>query len=182
MSWKSGAVYHQQRGLFELKFLGRCYRITFPQYQVTCLDRQETPLVTQILLLHYLYHARGVPLAKRWISFRELPGGDIYIGPFTQRAITPLLRVFGSRPEAFSEAALRLGGETQSLGDISFTIPALPMVPVTLVLWAGDDEFPPTANILFDATGNEYLPTEDFAVLSGMVIREMQKFDEACNK
>jgi hypothetical protein len=46
----------------------------------------------------------------------------------------------------------------------------MPKIPVCLILWAGDDEFPPAGNVLFDASISRYLIAEDVAVLSGMVV------------
>jgi len=46
----------------------------------------------------------------------------------------------------------------------------LPNVPVRLILWAGDDEFPAAANILFDQNIGGILSPEDIAWLSGMLV------------
>ena len=48
--------------------------------------------------------------------------------------------------------------------------PVLPRVPVQLIFWQGDEELPPESTILFDATISDYLPAEDIAVLSGMLV------------
>jgi hypothetical protein len=49
----------------------------------------------------------------------------------------------------------------------------LPQVPLRLILWAGDDEFAPEANILFDDTAGEILSPEDAAWLAGMLVYRM---------
>jgi hypothetical protein len=46
----------------------------------------------------------------------------------------------------------------------------LPRVAMQLCLWEGDEEFPPEANVLFDENIGGYLPVEDIAVVSGMLI------------
>jgi hypothetical protein len=51
-----------------------------------------------------------------------------------------------------------------SFGDVSVQIFALKGIPLTYILWK-TDEFPATANILYDESANSYLPTEDLAVL-----------------
>ena len=43
------------------------------------------------------------------------------------------------------------------------------MVPVTFVLWKGDEELPPEGNILFDSTISEYLSVEDINVLCEII-------------
>jgi len=37
-------------------------------------------------------------------------------------------------------------------------------------LWEGDEEFPPSGNILFDASAGSHFATEDFAVLASVVV------------
>jgi hypothetical protein len=46
---------------------------------------------------------------------------------------------------------------------------------VTFVLWGGDDEFPPSGNILFDSSAPQFLPTEDFAVLASLLVAELKR-------
>jgi hypothetical protein len=41
------------------------------------------------------------------------------------------------------------------------------------VLWEGDDEFPPNAQLLFDASVGHYLSLEDIVVLGQMTTRRM---------
>jgi len=60
-------------------------------------------------------------------------------------------------------------------GDAGMTFCALPHVPVQLVLWQGDEELPPESTILFDATISQYLPAEDIAVLSGMLVYRLMR-------
>ena len=67
------------------------------------------------------------------------------------------------------EPARALGGRRSELGDFSVTIPAFPCVPVTLVFWKKDEEFPERLTILFDGTVVNYLPTEDIILTAQMM-------------
>jgi hypothetical protein len=62
-----------------------------------------------------------------------------------------------------------LRGESLSFGDASFLFRTLPRLWMAVVLYLADDEFPANANVLFDATASHYLPTEDLAVLGGLL-------------
>lgn len=155
---------------FRLNHIGQEYIVKYPEGDVLCVTNKEISMHTKILILHYLTYAKGVPLQSKPISYKELPDGAIYIEPFTRRAIKPMLDNFGDNPEEFIETAQLLGGVSDKYGDFSFTINVFPNVPITYVIWAGDDEFPATGNILFDASASYYLPTEDYALVSSMVI------------
>lgn len=138
-------------------------------------DGSAVPLYQAIIALHYLVTADGTPLQGEWISYRHLPGGDIYIDPFRRRALTPFLNAFAQQPDRFREAAKALGGCRAAMGGESAVISVMPRVPLCFVLWPGDDEIPAAANILFDAQAASYLPTEDYAHLPAMVCAEMKK-------
>jgi len=52
-------------------------------------------------------------------------------------------------------------------------------VPLRLILWQGDNEFPPDASILFDETAGDYLSPEDAAWLAGMVVYRLAALSKA---
>ncbi|HZE22194.1 MAG TPA: DUF3786 domain-containing protein [Desulfobaccales bacterium] len=149
-------------------YFGQGRRITWPEISVNPDDSQkEIPLPEQILILHYLLNASGEPLTGRTIDFRQVPEGNFYWSAFVSRAKKPLLETFGHDLDLYLKVARSLGGEVQSLGDAAACFFAFPRVPITHVLWGGDEEFQPDGNILFDETIPRYLPTEDIAALSG---------------
>ena len=78
-----------------------------------------------------------------------------------------LLLTFGKDPDFYLEVATHMGGIPHPLGDAAAQFMAFPLVPVTHVLWRGDEEFDPDASILFDVTIPGHLPTEDIAALAG---------------
>ena len=44
-----------------------------------------------------------------------------------------------------------------------------------MIVWRGDDEFPPNANVLFDATVANYLPIEDVVIACEEVVNRLTK-------
>jgi hypothetical protein len=125
----------------------------------------EVSLKDKVLLLHYLTRAKGTPPANRLISYKELSEGTNYFPTFYKRAIKPILYQFGDEPHRLLDAAASLGGFKADYGDAAVTINAFCRVPITIVLWRGDEEFAPEGNLLFDATIPDYLSTEDISVL-----------------
>jgi len=117
----------------------------------------------------------AAPLTNRFVSFRELDGGALYYPAFKARAITPLLKTFGTEPELLRKVADSLGAEPLSIGQVSFRLDFFEKVPVAVVLWLGDAEVPASASILFDASANRMLPTEDLTVIGGVTSRTLVK-------
>lgn len=176
VAWKASVHYDLESRLFTVPFLGTKYFVSFPDGEITTeIKGEKVPMTYGVIILHYLIHAGGCPLTGRYITFKELPGGSIYVEPFNNRAIRPLLSVFGNRPHLLFEAGQRIGGVKAEVGDWAVTIKVLPMVPITFVIWEGDQEFLPSGNILYDASAICYLETEDYALLPGLAIFEMKK-------
>lgn len=157
---------------FRVAFLNRRYRVSFPDFEFS--EPSETPkdipLQEQVLILHYLIGADAGAPTGQWIPYREVPGASFYFSVFAKRAVDPLKKVFGARISGFQEAARGLGGRPVPNGDAAFEFLVFPKVPVRIILWKGDDEFPPEANILFDGTVSRMFSPEDVAWLASLLV------------
>jgi len=172
---KSGARYVGPNEIV-INYLNQPYHITLPDGEILLEDSNvEVPLKDKILILHYFTLAKDTPATDILITYKQLPGGISYFPAFSQRAITPFVNHFGKNPELLIKAAAKLGGHETDYGDMSVTVNAFDHVPITLVLWRGDEELAPNGNILFDANISDYLSTEDVTVLSETIIWKLVK-------
>lgn len=157
---------------FQVPFLDRLYRVSYPQFEFSeqAASAKEIPLQEQVLILHYMM-ATSMPLPTgQWIAYREIPGAAFYFGAFVKRAVEPLKKVFGENLAGFSRAAQKLQPKEIENGDAGFEFRVLPAVPLQLILWAADDEFPAEANILFDQNIGRILGPEDAAWLASLLV------------
>jgi len=158
-------------------YLNQSYQIVLPDIKVSLMDSQEeVPIRDKLLVLHYFIKARGTPDTNKIIAFKELPEGVSYFPTFAKRAVKPLLDNFGKEPHRLLEVAKRLGGHKVDGGDVAVTINAFRRVPVTIVLWRGDDEFTPEGSILFDSNISDYLSGEDIVVLCETISWRLVKY------
>ena len=164
---KAGADYQKGEDgeKITIQFFSEPYHIQFPQIEFYSPSKKVVSLVTRILLLHYLIRADGNPLAGKWVAYKDIPGGLLYSGVFARRVTEPLQRKFGKSAQSFKETGIKSGGEPVEVGDASFILHAFRYVPLQYVLWEGDEEFPPSAQLLFDASVDHYLTLEDIVVL-----------------
>jgi hypothetical protein len=171
---KSGAYFKKEsegRCLIKLPFLSRYCLIHFPDITITYQDEEgDVPLWTKLIILHYIIQAEGRPVAGEWISFRQLSGGEVYYPAFEKRSQGPLLHFFTQRADLLEEAGCSLGGTKAPVGDRGVILTALPRIPMAFLFWNGDEELPPEARILFDASVPAYLSTEDAAVLAQQAV------------
>lgn len=161
----TGAEFDAGRNIFTLKYINEFYTISYPDGQVCFANRQDlAPMAAKVVILHYLLTAQGCYLTGRLISFKEIPGGMIYLQPFNGRVLGGFKFVFGKNAGLLSQAGEKIGGQIARFGDAAVTLEILPHIPITYVIWQGDEEFPANATVLFDATAQYYLPTEDLVV------------------
>jgi hypothetical protein len=132
------------------------------------------------LLSHYA-QANPTQTEGKLVKFKDLPGGYSYEQAFIQRAIQPIADYFGKKPKKLIEAAKKLGGKDLDFADVSFEISALKGIPLRYILW-GSEEFESSANILFDQTASNYLPTEDLAVLGELTTGRLIQTAIACSE
>jgi hypothetical protein len=158
-----------------MEFLGKKVLVDWPLLDAAFeATGASLPIQQQILLLHYLEGAvsgPGVGPKGEWISYQEVPDGRFYLDAFMRRAKNPLIEAFGQQPDRLIPLAKALYGAIAfDQGDFSVLIRAIPMIPVALIMWRGDEEFPPDGNILFDRTVSGFLSAEDIAWLAGMIV------------
>jgi hypothetical protein len=155
-----------------IPFLSRVYRVSYPDFDFTdeADTAQEIPLQEQVLIMHFLMVEGPPSLSSRWVAYREIPGASFYFSAFVKRAVDPLKQVFGNNLAGLIEAAALLDGAAIEAGDAGFEFELLPGIPLQLILWEGDDEFAPEANILFDASIGKQLSPEDIAWLASLLV------------
>lgn len=136
---------------------------------------EEAPIWLAILLLHYLNNADGRLPNGTLKHFREFKEGHFYEPAFNRRTKEILVQVFGRTPEMMKKAGLKLNGKIIDTGDAAVELAYFPYLPVTCILWAGDEEFPPEASVLFDETANLFFSAEDMAVAGQMAVLELLK-------
>lgn len=157
-------------GQFRVRLWEKEYSIYYPEGSVYETKTGEEPAVAiQIILLHYLTHADGTRPVDEWIAFRQLPGGQAYEGAFRQRVNPALAAAFDANAAEVAAVAEVLGGAPLNFGDASYLFHTLPRLRMAAVFYRSDDEFPASANVLFDGAAEHCLPTEDLAVLGELL-------------
>ena len=156
---------------FYVNLLGREFAIAHPEYALRALDGGNLPpLPTQTFLLRYLLESKNVAWRGEWKTFREMPWGEMYIQPYTGRVLTRAAYTFGFRLGAFKAAAEKMGAEPVKHGDAGFEFPLIGNFKMRFLVWEGDDEFPPSAQVLYSDNFAEGFAAEDRVVAGDILI------------
>ena len=156
---------------FYVNLLGREYAISHPEYALRPLDGGALPpLPVQTFLLRYLLESKQTPWAGAWKTFREMPWGEMYIKPYTGRVLTRAAFTFGTRLAAFNAAAEKLGATAVRHGDAGWQFDLIGGYRMQILVWEGDDEFPPNAQVLYSDNFAQGFAAEDRVVAGDILI------------
>ena len=162
---------------FYVNLLGREYAIAHPDYAIRALDGGALPaLPVQTFLLRYLLESRDVPWNGSWKTFREMPWGEMYIKPYTGRVLTRAAFTFGTRVEAFRAACGKMGAESVPHGDAGFRFRLVGDYQMQILVWEGDDEFPPNAQVLYSDNFADGFAAEDRVVAGDILISTIKSY------
>ncbi len=156
---------------FYINLLGREYTISHPVYGIRAADGGNVPpLPTQTFLLRYLLEGKEVIWSGNWLTFREMPWGELYIKPYTGRVLTRAAFTLGTRIDAFKKAAEAMGAQPVSHGDAGYLFSLIGGYQMQILVWAGDDEFPPNAQVLYSDNFADGFAAEDRVVAGDILI------------
>ncbi len=158
-----------QNGAFSVELLGKNYTVTHPEGVVT----PEAKLPVQTFLLRWLLEGKKQPFAGKYLTFREMPWGELYIKPYTGRVLTRAAFTFGTRLSAFAAACEKLGARKLPRGDAGYEFQLLPGLLIQILVWQGDDEFPPNAQVLYSDNFGA-LAAEDRVVAGDILINTIK--------
>lgn len=129
-------------------------------------EARTTPWI-RILILHYIRTAGKEDLTGRWVSYQELKAGMVKYSSFVRECEEPLRELFQRDLEKAEAALMRLGaakGGGFPTKD-AWVIYLLPKVPVAILYWPDEEEFPARMTVLFDSTADKYLDVESLMFL-----------------
>ena len=131
---------------------------------------------TKILLLHYINTHGMADLSGTWVSYSELKSGMVKASSFLRECEDPLRELFDAESDKTAAALEKLGAERSS----EFPTPnawklyLLPKVPVIVLYWPEEDEFPSKVKILFDQIADRFLDAESLMFLLEGLVRNVE--------
>lgn len=150
-----------------------CIQFPFFQWEIRYYPKEKRLEIpqnimsksTEGLILHYLAYTKGVKPRGDWINFYQIKDAALYLPVFNKRTVNIIQKRIKTLTQ-FVDACKRLGGE-----EVSFTSSgkayqffAFPLVPLLLVYYEGDEDFPSELKFMFDSSVIHNLSAEDVVV------------------
>jgi hypothetical protein len=162
-------------GGVQVCFLKREYRITLDG--VEPLDGQPVNVNNRSVLLYYLLSKGQGDPENSYIPFQSMPRMISGLHGQSRLMNAPLERYFGNDHVKFSEAAIKLGGfqEEPQVGKHLWWFDVLPKIPLKIVFYDADDDFPAEIQIMLDKTAIQFMEFECLAFMVGCFVRALIK-------
>jgi hypothetical protein len=161
-------------GFFHLRIMGIEYTAAFPEFSLKDPAGNEVQKGWKnILFLRYLCEGKHVPAGGKQLSYREIPWGNVYYHNFEGRCLRRFAHTAGADIEGFKrvmETSPGLKAERIEKSDAGYRFEFSSGLYMNVYLWAGDDEFPPSSQMLFDDNFPSAFTAEDIAVVGEVVV------------
>ncbi|MFR5728501.1 DUF3786 domain-containing protein [Blautia stercoris] len=180
ISEKTGFFYDEEKKVFTVVFMGSTYEISFPDYKISHKEDEkgvyplEEAMNAKIFMVRYLSEKAKAPSSGKFLTYREVPWGEVYFRQFQGRCLMRLAFSYGNKLEAFKKVMTAMGAKPLEQGDCAFELEFMEGFFIRLILWEGDDEFPPSSQILFSDNFAVTFAAEDLAVAGDICINMMK--------
>ncbi len=176
---RTDIAFDASSGLYLIKSFGRDFSVSPEEKEIAAISPegeiflQRLGYFFRLSVLGYLAMAKDVSPTGRLLNPMNMKSGQLF---FRGSHVLPLERVaekYGGDREAFLRKCEELGGVRLEYGDASMRLFAFPKIPVVPILWVGDEEFPPRADLLLDSSIEIQLPIDviwTVAMLSVLVM------------
>ena len=175
---RCGVKYDPVAGCFSVRLFYVDYELAWPAFSIHSADGTGFALQNlpaQMLLIRYLLEGKASVGTGQFLPYRELPWGEVYLKPFTGRCLNRAAFTFGTRLGAFERAMASTPAIKLNKGDASYQLEVMPGYDVRLIVWEGDDEFPPNSQILFSDNFPSAFSAEDRTVIGDILISDIKR-------
>jgi hypothetical protein len=176
---RTNAAFDTSSGLYTVRSFGRDIFVSPRERKIF----SDSPMIDTLLkrfgyfynfsALCYLTMAKDTSATGRLIKPLNMKSGQLFFRGSHELPLDRMAQKFGNDMDGFLKRGEELCAKRLDYGDASLKLLPLPKVPVVLILWREDDEFPPRADLLFDSSAEIQLPIDviwSIAMLSVVVM------------
>lgn len=179
VSKRAGVLFDRETASYRVKSFGFDFSVSPHKREIRNLSEKGEIFTKRlayffnISVLSYLVNAKDIPLSERLIKPENIRGGEFFFQGSHQLPLDKIAEKYKNGREGFITKGREFNGRMLAYGDASFELLAMPRIPVTLILWLSDEEFPARADALFDSTCEIQLPLDilwSIAMMSILVL------------
>ena len=154
--------YDDLKKSYTLSVWGDEYAIYPHEVKIDCISKnvQSPHEYFYLFIIHYLLKSKAIEISKEWISEKDIPGGATFFRGPHEIPTRLIYSRYSNDIKEFRKRCEQLNGIPLDIADAAYSFKITSHIPVAVLYWGGDDEFPPEAKILYDKTISEHLASD----------------------
>jgi hypothetical protein len=162
----ANVIYDRELSSYEMVCFARKINISLLDRNISGNSDTAATLINEhgdysrLSILKYLVNVKEVPLSGQLVRPTDLSGGDLFARGTHILPLEEIADLFNNDKDAFINKGQELGGQQLEYGDMALRLFPFPRVPIVLIVWSGDDEFPPRSSLLFDSSCTFHMPID----------------------
>jgi hypothetical protein len=169
----SRCQYSKTSGQYTITFLNEQYTVNVKDKAILSFAEKPAGFIEQLCILSYLINAVDVPEAGKLVKGDSLAGGEFFFKGIHALDTPKLEECFGDCPDLLYDIAESFDAGRCEFGDASIKLYVFARLPLTIVIWQSDEEFPSRASILFDKTADKQLPLDAMGAVVNHTVKTL---------
>ncbi|MBA3027671.1 MAG: DUF3786 domain-containing protein [Desulfobacteraceae bacterium] len=169
--------YDETRSCYHLSMWGQDYAVFPGKSRIDRIGKNtlDPENFNYLFIIQYLLRAKEIGIQNQWISEKDIPGGPTFFRGPHEIPTNLIVGRFGNDLDGFKQVCEQLNGTPIAMGDSAYRFQITPRIPVLVLYWIGDEDFPAEAKILYDKTITDHLASDIIFVLAVGVCNRIGK-------
>ncbi|MBC8412978.1 MAG: DUF3786 domain-containing protein [Nitrospira sp.] len=183
VSKRTSSIFDKSTGAYAIKCFGTEFQVFPCDRKIECHHKEGELFLGKfkdfyrLSVLCYFATSKDIALSGQLIKPTDVKGGHRFSKGTHILPLDKLAERFANDPKGFVCQGQKFGAEkVEGLGDAAIKLYPLPRVPVTLLLWVADEEYPPRVDLFLDSTCDLQIALSDIvwavAMMSALVMLE----------
>ena len=174
---RTGCDYDDAENCFKLTMWGRDYAIFPDESRIDRIGKNalDAENYNYLFIIQYLLNAKEVAVKNDWISEKDIPGGPTFFRGPHEIPTSLITDRFGNDLAGFKKCCEQLNGDPIDMGDAGYRFQVTPRIPIAVMYWIGDEDFPAEAKIFYDRTIIDHLTTDIIFALAVLICSRISK-------
>lgn len=172
----TGISYNNILNKFVFEFMKQKIYVDMLNKTISSTDDTKIEYELGVVIVTYLTLAKNLVLSDDWITVNQIPAGNMFFQGVHTLPVEKIIEYFGSDSQFLGSTCQRLGGKMVfTTADTGYQFKLLPKVPIQMLYWFKDYEFPARVSILFDRTVDQFLLLDGILALVNVFIKRLQQ-------
>lgn len=154
--------YDETKRAYTLRVWGDEYAVCPHEFKIDRIskDSHNPHKYLYLFIIYYLLRSKEIEISNEWISDKDIPGGSTFFRGPHEIPTHLICGQYGNDIETFRKRCEQAHGTSLDMADAAYRFMITAHIPVAILYWKGDSEFPPEAKVLYDKTITEHLSSD----------------------